>query len=122
VHNIAWLAAEFSLVKKGEVIARFDDESIQIQSRNKSNEFAMNEKDILNKNGELYKQLDTIIGTVKTNSTNFQYCDVMCSGNITIGRRYYEYHASHSIGTNKRNWFAQGSWGNTKRHPTSVYC
>jgi multidrug efflux pump subunit AcrA (membrane-fusion protein) len=60
VHNIAWLAAEFSLVKKGEVIARFDDESIQVQSRNKSNQFAMNEQDIIKKKGALHKQLDAI--------------------------------------------------------------
>lgn len=60
VHNIAWLAPEFSIVKEGEVIARFDGEAMQIQRRNKSNEFAMTEQDIIEKQGALNKELNAI--------------------------------------------------------------
>jgi len=60
VHNIAWLAPEFSVVKEGDVIARFDGESMQIQRRSKSNEFAMTQQDIIEKTGVLNKELDAI--------------------------------------------------------------
>ena len=60
VQNIAWLAPEFSRVKKGDVIVRFDGEAMQVQSREKQHELAITEQDILEKNGALEQQLSII--------------------------------------------------------------
>lgn len=60
VQNIAWLAPEFSMVKKGQVIARFDGEAMQIKSRDKENEIAITKQDIIEKTGALSKELDAI--------------------------------------------------------------
>lgn len=60
VQVIAWLAPEYSQVKKGDVIVRFDGESMQVQSKNKRNELAKTEQDFLEKSGELNKDLSGI--------------------------------------------------------------
>lgn len=58
--NIAWLAPEYSLVKKGEVIARFDGEQMEQERRGKANELAINEQDMIEKTGVLSKDLNVI--------------------------------------------------------------
>jgi multidrug efflux pump subunit AcrA (membrane-fusion protein) len=66
--NIAWLAPDFSQVKKGDVIARFDGEAMQVESSNKENELAITSQEIIEKRGGLNKDLDAInkdIGVVK---------------------------------------------------------
>ncbi|MGB1197833.1 MAG: efflux RND transporter periplasmic adaptor subunit [Thalassotalea sp.] len=60
VQVVSWLAPEYSHVKKGDVIVRFDGESMQIQSKNKRNELAKTQQDMLNKSGELKKDLSGI--------------------------------------------------------------
>lgn len=60
MQNIAWLAPEFSRVKKGDVIVRFDGEAMQVQSQKKQHELAITEQDILEKNGALEQQLSII--------------------------------------------------------------
>ncbi|GAA5132626.1 efflux RND transporter periplasmic adaptor subunit [Thalassotalea piscium] len=57
---IAWLAPEFSHVKKGDVIIRFDGESMQVESKNKLNELAKTQQDMLEKSGALNKELSGI--------------------------------------------------------------
>jgi multidrug efflux pump subunit AcrA (membrane-fusion protein) len=54
--NIAWLAPEFSQVKKGDLIARFDGEAMTVQSKDKQNELAITEQEILEKNGGLSQE------------------------------------------------------------------
>ena len=60
VQNIAWLAPEFSRVKKGDVIVRFDGEAMEVQSREKQHELAITGQEILEKNGALEQQLSII--------------------------------------------------------------
>ena len=60
VQNISWLAPEFSIVKAGDIIARFDGEAMQVKSRNKENEMAITQQEIIEKTGMLYKELDAI--------------------------------------------------------------
>ncbi|PAJ75755.1 hypothetical protein CJF42_03290 [Pseudoalteromonas sp. NBT06-2] len=60
VQNISWLAPEFSMVKQGDVIARFDGEAMLVKSREKENELAITKQDIIEKTGVLSKELDAI--------------------------------------------------------------
>lgn len=60
VQNISWLAPEFSMVKQGDVIARFDGEAMLVKSREKENELAITKQDIIEKTGILSKELDVI--------------------------------------------------------------
>lgn len=53
---IAWLAPEYSLVKKDQVIATFDGEAMLIQSQARRNEIASKQQDVKNKEGELTQQ------------------------------------------------------------------
>lgn len=70
--NIAWLAPDFSQVKKGDVIAKFDGEAMQVESSNRENELAITSQEIIEKRGGLNKDLDAInkdIGVVKKEKT-----------------------------------------------------
>jgi len=58
--NISWLAPEFSRVKKGDVIARFDGEAMEIQSQDRLNELSITEQEIIEKTGMLNMELDSI--------------------------------------------------------------
>jgi len=58
--TIAWLAPEYSLVKQGQVIVKFDGEAMQVASKDKSNELAMVEQDYNEKNGGLAQQQNAI--------------------------------------------------------------
>lgn len=58
--NIAWLAPEFSSVKKGDLIAKFDGEAMSIKSKEKHNELAITKQNIVEKNGDLSKKLGII--------------------------------------------------------------
>ncbi|XQW85435.1 efflux RND transporter periplasmic adaptor subunit [Thalassotalea piscium] len=60
VQVISWLAPEYSHVKKGDVIIRFDGESMTVQSKNRRNELAKTQQDMLEKSGELNKELSGI--------------------------------------------------------------
>jgi len=60
VQNISWLAPEFSMVKQGDVIARFDGESMLVKSQEKENELAITKQEIIEKTGALSKELDAI--------------------------------------------------------------
>jgi len=60
MQNIAWLAPEFSLVKKGEVIARFDGEAMSKESHEKQLDLDINLQEIIEKDGMLNLQLDEI--------------------------------------------------------------
>ena len=80
--NISWLAPEFSRVKKGDVIARFDGEAMEIQSKDRLNELSITEQDIIEKTGLLNKELDSInqdigmVGREKSFAENFSIDDV----------------------------------------------
>ncbi|MGL1957029.1 MAG: efflux RND transporter periplasmic adaptor subunit [Colwellia sp.] len=58
--NIAWLAPEYSLVKKDQVIARLDGEALEVASKKRQNEIAINEQDFNEKNGDLSQQQNAI--------------------------------------------------------------
>ena len=60
MQNIAWLAPEFSLVKKGEVIARFDGEAMTKESNEKQLDLNINLQEIIEKDGLLNLQLEEI--------------------------------------------------------------
>ncbi|MFT5757340.1 MAG: multidrug efflux pump subunit AcrA (membrane-fusion protein) [Alteromonadaceae bacterium] len=88
--NIAWLAPEFSMVKAGDIIARFDGEAMQFQSINKENELAITEQDIIDKKGMLNKELDAInqdiamVGKEKVFAENFSIDDVRIRSKLEI--------------------------------------
>jgi len=88
--NIAWLAPEFSIVKKGDVIARLDAEAMQIKSRNKEAEIAMTQQDIIEKTGLLNKELDAInkdigiVGQEKLFAEQFSIDDVRIRSKLEI--------------------------------------
>jgi len=90
VQNIAWLAPEFSVVKAGDIIARFDGEAMQIKSRNQENEMAITQQEIIEKQGLLNKELDAInrdIGMVdqeKLFADNFSIDDVRIRSKLEI--------------------------------------
>ena len=90
VQNISWLAPEFSIVKAGDIIARFDGEAMQVKSRNKENEMAITQQEIIEKTGMLYKELDAInrdIGMVEQErlfAENFSIDDVRIRSKLEI--------------------------------------
>jgi len=88
--NISWLAPEFSRVKKGDVIARFDGEAMEIQSKDRLNELSITEQEIIEKTGMLNKQLDSInkdigmVGQEKSFAENFSINDVRIRSKLEI--------------------------------------
>ena len=90
VQNIAWLAPEFSIVKAGDIIARFDGEAMQVKSRNKENEMAITQQEIIEKKGLLNKELDAInrdigmVGQEKLFADNFSIDDVRIRSKLEI--------------------------------------
>jgi multidrug efflux pump subunit AcrA (membrane-fusion protein) len=58
--TIAWLAPEYSMVKKGQVIVKFDGESLRVASAEKNNELSINQQDFNEKNGGLAQQQNAI--------------------------------------------------------------
>jgi len=88
--NISWLAPEFSRVKKGDVIARFDGEAMEIQSKDRLNELSITEQEIIEKIGMLNKELDSInkdigmVGQEKSFAENFSIDDVRIRSKLEI--------------------------------------
>ena len=60
VQIIAWLAPEFSTVKAGDVIARFDGEAMQLSSQNHKNKQALTQQDIIKMKADLALELNYI--------------------------------------------------------------
>jgi multidrug efflux pump subunit AcrA (membrane-fusion protein) len=88
--NIAWLAPEFSQVKKGDVIARFDGESMKIESQDKQLELDVTLQEIIEKQGDLSLQLNDInkdIGLISQETQfakNFTINDVRIRSKLEI--------------------------------------
>jgi RND family efflux transporter MFP subunit len=90
VQNISWLAPEFSRVKQGDVIARFDGESMQIQSKDRQNELSITEQEIIEKTGMLNKELAAInkdigmVGQEKNFAEKFSIDDIRIRSKLEI--------------------------------------
>lgn len=90
MQNIAWLAPEFSLVRKGEVIARFDGEAMTKESHEKQLDLDINLQEIIEKDGMLNLQLEEInkdIGLISQETQfakNFTIDDVRIRAKIDI--------------------------------------
>ena len=90
VQNIAWLAPEYSTVKKGDVIARFDGEAMEVESERNQNEAAIIAQDILEKSGSLNKDLYAInkdisvVGQEKAFADQFSIDDVRIRSKLEI--------------------------------------
>jgi len=88
--NISWLAPEFSRVKKGDVIARFDGEAMEIQSKDRLNELSITEQEIIEKTGMLNMELDAInkdigmVGQEKDFAENFSIDDIGIRSKLEI--------------------------------------
>lgn len=88
--NISWLAPEFSRVKKGDVIARFDGEAMEIQSKDRLNELSITEQEIIEKTGMLNLELNTInkdidmVGQEKSFAEKFSIDDVRIRSKLDI--------------------------------------
>ncbi|MEW6991813.1 efflux RND transporter periplasmic adaptor subunit [Colwelliaceae bacterium 6441] len=88
--NISWLAPEFSRVKKGDVIARFDGEAMEVQSKDRLNELSITEQEIIEKTGLLNKELDAInkdigmVGQEKEFAENFSIDDERIRSKLEI--------------------------------------
>jgi multidrug efflux pump subunit AcrA (membrane-fusion protein) len=90
VQNIAWLAPEFSVVKAGDIIARFDGEAMEVKSRGRENEIAVTQQEIIEKTGMLNKELDAInrdigmVGQEKIFADNFSIDDERIRSKLEI--------------------------------------
>ncbi|NQY36058.1 MAG: efflux RND transporter periplasmic adaptor subunit [Alteromonadaceae bacterium] len=90
VQIIAWLAPEFSSVKKGDIIARFDGELMTVQSRNKQKELAITEQNIVEKSGKLIKDIGaiqkdiTVVGYEKDFAEKFSIDDANIRSKLKI--------------------------------------
>jgi len=90
MQNIAWLAPEFTRVKKGDVIARLDGEAMMIKSRDKQNELAITQEEIIEKNASLNQQISAIkkdIGMIeqeKNFADQFSIDDVRIQSKLQI--------------------------------------
>lgn len=88
--NISWLAPEFSHVKKGDVIARFDGEAMEIKSKDRQNELSITKQDIIEKTGMLNRELDSInkdigmVGQEKSFAEKFSIDDVRIRSKLEI--------------------------------------
>jgi multidrug efflux pump subunit AcrA (membrane-fusion protein) len=88
--NISWLAPEFSHVKEGDVIARFDGEAMEIQSKDRLNELSITKQDIIEKTGMLNRELDSInqdigmVGQEKNFAEKFSIDDVRIRSKLEI--------------------------------------
>lgn len=88
--NISWLAPEFSHVKKGDVIARFDGEAMEIKSKDRLNELSITEQDIIEKKGMLNRELDSInqdigmVGKERSFAEKFSIEDVRIRSKLEI--------------------------------------
>ncbi|MBA6263971.1 MAG: efflux RND transporter periplasmic adaptor subunit [Colwellia sp.] len=88
--NISWLAPEFSRVKKGDVIARFDGEAMEIQSKDRRNELSITKQEIIEKTGMLNQALDSIskdigmVGQEKSFAENFSINDDQIRSKLEI--------------------------------------
>ncbi|MCG7532461.1 HlyD family efflux transporter periplasmic adaptor subunit [Psychrobium sp. MM17-31] len=60
MQNLAWLAPEFTRVKKGDVIARIDGEAMMIKAQEKTNELAITREEITEKNASLEQQISAL--------------------------------------------------------------
>lgn len=60
VQMIAWLAPEFSTVKTGDVIARFDGEAMQLSSEHHKNKQALTQQDIIEMQAKLALEQNNI--------------------------------------------------------------
>ncbi len=58
--NIAWLAPEYSLVKKGDIIVKLDGEALEVASKKRKNEIAISQQEFTEKNGDLTQQKNAI--------------------------------------------------------------
>lgn len=81
---ISWLAPEFSLVKKGDVVARFDAEGMQIQKRDKLNELAVTNQDIYQKQGNLDNQLSAINHDIGMVGQEFEFAEQFTIDDVRI--------------------------------------
>ena len=88
--NISWLAPEFSHVKKGDVIARFDGEAMEIQSKDRQSELSITEQEIIEKTGMLTQALNSInkdigvVGQEKNFAENFSINDDQIRSKLDI--------------------------------------
>ena len=87
---ISWLAPEYSLVKAGQVIVKFDGEEMRIKSQKRRNEIASNQQDINNKNGQLAQQQDnmsediSLVGKEKIFADKFTINDIRILSKLEI--------------------------------------
>ncbi|GAA0357605.1 hypothetical protein GCM10009092_22270 [Bowmanella denitrificans] len=88
--SLAWLAPEFSQVSKGDVIARFDAESLQLRAEQSQHRMALSDLDIQEKDAELSTQGDAIskdielVGEEKTFAEQFAIEDLQIRSKLEI--------------------------------------
>ena len=87
---ISWLAPEYSLVKAGQVIAKFDGETMRIKSAERRNEIASTQQDAEKKNGQLTQQQESmnedigLISKEKTFADKFSIDDIRVLSKLDI--------------------------------------
>jgi multidrug efflux pump subunit AcrA (membrane-fusion protein) len=60
VQIISWLAPEFSTVKAGDIIARFDGEAMQLSTQNHQNKHSLTQQDMIEMKSSLALELNSI--------------------------------------------------------------
>lgn len=84
MQNIAWLAPEFTQVKKGDVVARLDGEAMMIKSRDKKNELAITREDITEKNASLNQQISAIQKDIGMIEQEKEFADTFSIDDVRI--------------------------------------
>ncbi|MBT1065855.1 efflux RND transporter periplasmic adaptor subunit [Bowmanella sp. Y26] len=88
--SLAWLAPEFSQVKKGDVIARFDGESLSVRAQQFEHKIALSNLDIHEKDAELTTEGEAIgqdielVGEEKEFAEQFAIDDVQIRSKLEI--------------------------------------
>ena len=84
MQNLAWLAPEFSQVKKGDVIARFDGEAMSKESHEKQLDLDINLQEIVEKDGMLNVQLQEINKDISLISQETQFAKDFTIDDVNI--------------------------------------
>jgi multidrug efflux pump subunit AcrA (membrane-fusion protein) len=84
MQNIAWLAPEFSHVKKGDIVARFDGDAMFKESHDKQFDLQLNVQEIIEKKGHLEMQLEEINKDISLISQETQFAQNFTIDDVRI--------------------------------------
>ncbi|MDO6695371.1 HlyD family efflux transporter periplasmic adaptor subunit [Aliiglaciecola sp. 3_MG-2023] len=81
---ISWLADENSLVKKGDIIARFDAEQLLVDSKEEELRMALFSQDIIQSEAERYQQQNDILSEQEFVDYEFDFADKFAIDDLRV--------------------------------------